>query len=285
MTGLGLRSHAWWSDALHANPPPQPSHPYFLDVNHNLQDHLIGTQFFGYWQWVSTPGCEASVKARKRSLTRAACCATTLWLNEPTGLFVTAPALLTHTDYFHLAALPPPICLSPSYISCLLVGNVACHCILSCSSHGTVCYSIYSLPLSPPSLLSFLPTSLFPLIICYATLALQGSSHWSPFLSTPILICYATAIPSYTTHWSLSTELSISLSLSPSSLFTPLATMFFDVILWLLEICFSLHHATEVFFICNAFISRGHKGYAASGDCVWGQQFWFCPYFHSGGII
>lgn len=74
---------------------------------------------------------------------------------------------------------------------------------------------------SPPSLLSFLPSSLFPLIICYATLALQGSSHWSPFLSPPVLICYATAIPSYTSHWSLSAELSITLSLSFLPLYSP----------------------------------------------------------------
>lgn len=60
------------------------------------------------------------------------------------------------------------------------------------------------------------PQPPFPLTICYATLALQLSSHWSPSLSPPVLICYAGAIPSCTSRWSLSTELSITFSLSPS---------------------------------------------------------------------
>lgn len=153
------------------------------------------------------------------------------------------------------------------YLVCLLVSNTACHCILSCGSPGTLFATLSTSAPFPPSTLSFLPTSLSPLIICYATLALQGSSHWSPFLSPPVLICYATAIPTYKSHWSLSAELSITLSLLPSSLFTPLP-MLFDLILLLSKICFSLQHATEVFFIREAFISREHKGCAASGSCM-----------------
>lgn len=92
---------------------------------------------------------------------------------------------------------------------------------------------------SPPSVLSFLPTSLFPLIICYATLALRAASHWSPFL-----ICYAAAIPSYTSRWSLSAELSITLSLASLPRRPPLPALS-DLILLSPEICFSPWHATE----------------------------------------
>lgn len=142
-------------------------------------------------------------------------------------------------------------------------------------SWDPLCYSFCSLPLSLPlCCLSYPP--LFPLIISYAILALQGSSHWSPSLSPPVLICYATAIPSHTSHWSPSAELYIPLSRLPPSL--PPFPLLFDLILLLSEICFSLKRATEVFFICDAFISREHKGCAASGGGVRGQQPHFSPF-------
>lgn len=133
----------------------------------------------------------------------------TLRFVGPRILFTTLPSL-------------SPLCVSQSHVFGLLVGFAACHRILSCSCHGTLLVTPparYPLPLPLCSLSS--PALFFPLIICYATLALQGSTRWSPFLCPPVLICYATAIPSYTSHWSLSAELSITLSLSLSSLFTP----------------------------------------------------------------
>lgn len=76
----------------------------------------------------------------------------------------------------------------------LSASSSACNCILSCSPHGTLCNSLYSVPLSLPLCCLYSPP-LSVLIICYGTLILQGNSHWFPFLSCPALICYATAVP------------------------------------------------------------------------------------------
>ena len=161
--------------------------------------------------------------------------------------------LLTQSDYFPLAALPPSLLSSPSpslrlslslYVFRSLFGLLvfalpaAAFCRAGPMRHSLLCPLSLSLSLSlSPSLLlsacpslspspslsppSFLPTSLFPLIICYAALALQGSSHWYPFLSLPVLICYAAAIPLHTSHWSLSTELSITHTLTFLPLYPP----------------------------------------------------------------
>ncbi len=230
-------------------------------VNHALRKHLMLSHFCGYWPCVSIRVGFAlwdcgmwSISYWKGRLMGANRCLTTLWLNDPTGLCVNSPSLsllcwLSLIISIGLLSLPP-LCLSLSFA--FLLVTMAATALVSCSSHGTL--------------------SLCALIICYATLALRGTSHWSPFLSPPVLICYASAIPSYTSHWSLSAELSFLLpSLSPLSLFTPLS-MLFDLILSLSEICFSLQRATEVFFICDVFISREHKVRAASEEFVWGRQ-------------
>lgn len=150
----------------------------------------------------------------------------------------------TLSDYFHLAALPPLSCL------CLCLTSFACDCILSCSSHGTP-----STTLSPvsPSLPSFLPTSLslFPLIISHATLALQGSSHWSLlqfWFVMPLPFPRARLIG----HCPLSFLLrSLSLALLPSFASACCLISYFRC----QRFVFSPQHATEVFFICDAFIS------------------------------
>lgn len=124
---------------------------------------------------------------------------TACWLQDPTGLFVTS--LFTFFAHsvsliiFITALYPPRLlsdCLSPTFR--LSVSSSACHCILSCSPHGTLCNSLYSVPLSLP-LCCLYSSPLSVLIICYGTLILQGNSHWFPFLSCPALICYATAVP------------------------------------------------------------------------------------------
>lgn len=102
----------------------------------------------------------------------------------------------SESDYFHHSTLStsPPLRLRLPPAFRLSVSSSACHRILSCSPHGTLCNSLYSVPLSLPLRRLYSPP-LSVLIICHGTLILQGNSHWFPFLSCPALICYATAVP------------------------------------------------------------------------------------------
>lgn len=115
-----------------------------------------------------------------------------------------------------------------------------------------------------PSLVApFPPFPFFSInnLLCHSCSAGQVS-----LVSTPVLICYATAIPLYTSHWSTSAEFSITLSFLPSSL-PPLPPVLFDLILSLSEICFSLLHATEVFFYLWC-LSREHRVCSIRKLCV-----------------
>ncbi len=240
---------------------------------------VIGADF------VQLVGCGASVtvNARKHSLTRSTHCLTTLWLNDPSSLFVTSLRFVDPLWLFPSRCTPLSVSLYLKSFASLLVtlpATAFCRAVLM---GPYLLLFLLAVPF-PPSLLLFLPTSLFPLIICYATLALQGSSHWSPFLSLPVLICYATVIPSYTSHWSLSAELSITLSLAFLSLYPPSHVVWSHTFavrdLFLPTACY-----WGVFHLRRLYISREHKGCAASGGCVWGQQLQFRTYFCSGGII
>lgn len=73
----------------------------------------------------------------------------------------------------------------------------------------------------------------------------------------------------------------------PSRSFLPLhpLPLLFDLILLLSEICFPLQHVTEVFFICNAFISREHKGELHREAFCEASSFKFLHISVQGGII
>lgn len=70
---------------------------------------------------------------------------------------------------------------------------------------------------------------------------------------------------------------------SPLPLY-PLPVLF-DLILLLSEICFPLQRVTEVFFICNAFISREHKGELHWEAFCEASSFRFLRISVHGGII
>ena len=137
----------------------------------------------------------------------------TLLFSLLTHRYVASRCVLAH---FHLSLSLCVTSLSSSSSSVTLPATAVCRAALS--GHSLLLFPLRRPPSSPSPLLSALssrPTSLSPLIICCATLALQGRSHWSALPCPPLLICYATAIPSCTSHWSLSAEFSITL-LSPS---------------------------------------------------------------------
>lgn len=183
------------------------------------------------------------------------------WVNQ-SGYLSPPLALLMLSDYFRLAALPlPSVSLhltSLPFLSRLMCAASLLHFVMQ-FSWDNLCYSSHSgPPFSPPlwslydlfSLQHDTPVLLSITVLC-------GSS----FLSWPLLICSAPDIHLYMSHWSLSAELSITLSLLSPSL--PPLPVLLDLILLLSEICFSLHRATEVFFISDGFISTRHKGWAA----------------------
>lgn len=197
----------------------------------------------------------------KHSLRRAACFSTTLWLSEPVGLFVTSPCFVDALWLFPSCCPSSPFCLPPSSFSSLLV-VFDVRCLAAAFCHAVLLgQSLLLVPLRAPF---FTPSlvSVWPVLsAAWNPCPFYSSSLWLFFFSWPLLICSAPDIHSYMPHWSLSAELSITLSLLSPSI--PHLPVLLDIIPLLSEICFSLHRATEVFFISDGFISTRLKGWAA----------------------
>lgn len=166
-----------------------------LDVNFDLWNHRNLTLFTGYWFLNKLQICAQRHQG---------CSLLSSTLRERAHRSICLLYVSLHVTFF-------------VFLLVTLLDTAFCHAVL----RGCSLLLFLPVALYPPSSLPFLPSSILPLIICYATLALQGRSHWSPFLSSPVLICYAAASPLYTSHWSTSAEFSITFSFLPSFLFTP----------------------------------------------------------------
>lgn len=169
------------------------------------------TLILGYWQWVSVRvrvdwcrvvGCGASVtiNRQKCSLTRAACCLTTLWLIQAVDDLSPLFPILCFVDPLCLYLSPslPPLRLSPSSTSRLLVTLVVtlpatafCHAVLTGQS-------LLPFLLAAPLTLSLSHSALFPPnrspsinnLICPSRSAGQFSLVSNSLSSTSDLLCH-----------------------------------------------------------------------------------------------